>query len=336
MKREHKECEQSGSPELPELPDDAWSQILCQVVQQTEIVIAWHHMTTGWDDDTTRRASAASPKHRPRSQRWQLVTLHKVCKRWPQHLLLPSMKHLQSLEWGAAMWFLNRNYTLYRYKVSSARMSAHPLLTLCPSLTYLDISPQWGEPQLADEVCSTQLHQWTGLRALNLRLDDRYHEPLMTLNFQKLTNIQCLSLRGNDQITVNSILPLIPTLTELDISGALHLFHTYRLTLFTNLRTLTVVENRDINPVALSRMTNLTRLDLRGIPIGFRGRQHIYLSTLTRLTQLTMSSNDLRCDGYGYGADRSQLDAYIESRVMAGTDVTIVDHCRPYPFPRSF
>lgn len=330
MKREHGECVAKWG-ELPHLPDDAWSHILCQVIQQTEIVIAWHGMTTGWDDDTTRLAAAVGDHRRPRSQRWQLMMLHRVCKRWPQHVLLPGMHQLQSLEWGAAMWFLNRHYNMYRYKVSTPGMSAQPLLSLFPSLTYLDISPQWGEPQLAGEVCSTQLHQWTGLRALNLRMDTRYHEPMMTPYFQKLTNLQSLSLRGNDHISVHNITPIIPTLTELDISGALTTFDTRQITLFTNLRSLTVVENYGLRLPVLSHLTGLTRLDMRGLSRNYHSRHYLLLRPLTRLQELTLSSNDL-LDGTAH--DKSEMNTYIEKCVSMGIDLSIVDHLRPYPFPR--
>jgi hypothetical protein len=313
------------------LPSDVWISVLHQVVKSTEILISWHMMLTGWAPCDTRDPLPADTPPR-REQRWQFLILCRVCRQWSGFMLGGVVKQLRSLEWGTAMLLLRRQQEQQQQEERQQRvpLDTKALPKHCPSLTYLDVSPVWGNVTVSNDLCQNQLNQFSHLTALNLRFNSQCVENrprLLAPDFSNLTNLRSLSMRGNNISTFYDIAPLIPTLTELDCSGSLWSFRMDFLDQFTTLRSLTIVDNPAVHMYTLHRMTQLTRLDLRGLPKGPVAPLST-LFALTQLTALTLSERDIPL-----AQDRAVWWYCFRRELPSLGKFAILDHHRPFPFP---
>jgi hypothetical protein len=298
-----------------EIPSEIWLRLLRDVVQGTEIKIYCYFADAGRPPPKEKKGVLPQ---------WRQVTfLHLVCRAW--HAWMgDALKQLSSLSWATMIWTV-QHCDEYQHQ------GPVDLLALFPSVQYMDISPQWTQTRMASRVCCQYLQRLSNLTALNLKLSRDDHADVHHPPFHLLTNLKSLSLRGNTMTTLAHILSIKTQLTELDVSGCGPQLDLFFINEFTALQTLSVMNCRHVDVDRLRGLSSLKRLDLRGISWSaqsasypFSAVDYRFLCDMTGLEELTLTRYDMA----------RTIDPSAVRRVEAIKDLRVLEHCRPYPFPR--
>jgi len=298
---------------LPQVPRELWGLLICASID------------SAWDTSMLQCA--------------QILTCHLVCRQWHQFMVSNSnyMAQLTSLDWHLLVRRVIIPQDFFQSTLSPSGINPALIQKVhfgsdADHQRYRYCADYNREKSVVTDSLLYVQNRLTNLRCLKMSFYGigglAYDQPLFSAMPTSLTSLSISSC--NYSSARNDIVPLATQLRELDLSHGLSDVNDATLKKFTALRSLAIGPMTSVFSASVSCLTSLTRLDVRGNqrvirPLGSRG-QFDGLTSLTNLTDLTLSRADFNCD-------IRYLEADMKKALPALRYVHMVNKYAPALFP---